>query len=124
MREVLWWANAALAFFLEIAALVALGYWGFQAGSGTPAKLALGLGTPLLAAVLWGLFAAPRARFAVPLPAVLAVKALVFAGATAALWATGHRTLAVAFAIVVVANTVVATVVRRAPGQAISGTRR
>src|SRR6266545_1533535 len=107
--EALRWANDALAFLLE---LVALAYWGARVGPGTPAKVALAVGAPLLAAIVWGLFAAPRARFAVPLVGVLVVKALVFGAAVAALATTGHRALAVAFAVVVVANTTVATLVR------------
>ncbi len=117
MRDALHWANATLAFLLEVAALVALGYWGFHTGAGIPAKLALGLGAPLLAAIVWGLFAAPKARFAVPFAAVLATKALVFGAATAALYATGHRVPAVVFAIVVVFNTTTLSLGRRA-GQA------
>jgi Protein of unknown function (DUF2568) len=117
MGEVLRWANDALAFLLELAALAALGYWGWRLGSGMPAKVTASIGAPLLAAIAWGLFAAPRARFAVPLAGVLVVKALVFGAAAAALAATGHRALAVAFAVVVVANTTVATVVRNRASQ-------
>ena len=45
-------ANLALRFLLELCALVALGYWGFKTGSGAIAKFALGIGTPLVAAVV------------------------------------------------------------------------
>jgi hypothetical protein len=79
--------------------------------------VALGIGGPLLAAVVWGLFAAPRAKFAVPLVGVLAVKALVFGAAATALYATGNRALAVTFAVIVVANTAIVTLTRnRAQG--------
>ena len=61
------WVNLALAFLLELCALGALGYWGVRTGDGPVAKVALGLGAPLCAAVLWGLFAAPRAPVSVPL---------------------------------------------------------
>jgi hypothetical protein len=37
-------ANLALAFFLELGVLVALGYWGFQTGQGTIARIGLGTG--------------------------------------------------------------------------------
>lgn len=104
--------NEGLAFLLEVLALVALGYWGWHTGSGTPVKVLLVIGVPLLAAVLWGLFAAPRARFRVPLGAVLAVKALVFGAATAALYATGHPVLGTVFAVVVGANTGYVTLTR------------
>jgi hypothetical protein len=106
-------ANDALAFLLELVALVALGYWGFRTGDGTPAKVALAVGAPLAAAVVWGLFAAPRATFKVPLAGVVAVKVLVFGAATAAFFATGHPVLGTVFAIVVVANTTVVTLGRR-----------
>jgi hypothetical protein len=103
VRQAFHWANLALAFALELCALAALCYWGFSVGGGPVAKAALGIGAPLCAAVLWGLFAAPRAPVSVPLLGP-GTKLLVFGSATLALYATGHRTLAVVFAIVVIAN--------------------
>jgi Protein of unknown function (DUF2568) len=101
--QVFHWANLALAFLLELCALAALGYWGVRVGGGPVTKVALGLGGPLLAAILWGLFAAPRAPVSVPLVG-LGVQLLVFGSAALALYATGHRFLAIAFAILVVVN--------------------
>jgi hypothetical protein len=93
----------AIRFGLELAALVALGYWGFKTGGGTVTKIVLGLGAPLLAAVLWGLFASPKARF--PNEALRAVVEIaVFGGAALALAAAGHTQLAVAFAVVAVVD--------------------
>ncbi|MFD0328689.1 YrdB family protein [Streptacidiphilus monticola] len=66
-------ANELLAFVIEVLALLALGWWGAHAAGWWLALL-----LPLAAAVLWGLFAAPKATFRVALPAVLAVKAVVF----------------------------------------------
>ena len=97
------WAILMLAFLLELCALAALGYWGARTGGGPVAKVALGLGAPLFAAVLWGTFAAPKAPVSVPLVG-LGVKLAVFGSAATALYATGHRTLALAFAVLVVAN--------------------
>jgi Protein of unknown function (DUF2568) len=101
--QTLYWANLALAFALELCALVALGLWGFSVGGGPVAKAALGLGAPLCAAVLWGLFAAPRAPVSVPFLRFV-VKVVVFGSASLALYATGHRALAVIFAFIVGAN--------------------
>jgi len=110
--QALHWANLTVAFLLELCALAALGYWGVHVGGGPATRTALGIGAPLLAAVLWGLFAAPRAP--VSLPAVtFAVKLLVFGSAALALYATGHRALAAAFAVLVVANTLL---LRRSQG--------
>jgi Protein of unknown function (DUF2568) len=107
-------ANEALAFVMELLALGGLAWWGADAGGGLAAKVLLGAGAPILAAVAWGLFAAPRARFEVPLAAVLAVKAVVFGLAAGGVWAIGRPQLAIAFAVIAIINTAVATVDRDA----------
>ena len=56
---------AAAAFLLELAALAALAYWGAVSGTGAWAWV-LGVLTPLVAAVLWGTFASPRAPVRLP----------------------------------------------------------
>ncbi|WP_063770622.1 YrdB family protein [Streptacidiphilus carbonis] len=107
-------ANEGLAFLLELAAFAVLAWWGFSTGSGVPVHLLLGLGTPAAGMVLWGLVAAPRARFRVPLPGVLLVKVLVFGGAAVCLGLIGHGGWAIAFGVVALVNTAVATVDRNA----------
>jgi Protein of unknown function (DUF2568) len=99
-------ANLALRFLLELCALVALGYWGFRTGSGAITKVALGIGAPLVAAVVWGVFVAPRAPLEPPGVVVLLLQVLVFGSAVAGLAATGYRTLALGFAVVVVINAI------------------
>lgn len=96
--------NETLAFLVEVAALAALAWWGAQAGRGLAAHVLLGVAAPLLAAVVWGLFAAPRARIRLPIAGVLAVKAVVFGAATAALYGAGHPAMAAAFAVVAAAD--------------------
>ncbi|HEX9065881.1 MAG TPA: YrdB family protein [Streptosporangiaceae bacterium] len=108
MSKSLYAANEAVAFLLELLVLVVLGLWGFETGPNTAVSILLGLGTPALAAVVWGLFAAPRARFPLPLAGTLAVKAVVFAAAVAALAALGQPVLAAVLAVVLAANTAVA----------------
>ena len=100
--------NEAVAFILEILALVALGWWGFSVHP------LLGIAAPLLAIIVWGLFAAPRARYQVSIIAVLLVKDLVFGAATIALFALDEPGLAITFAIVAVINTAIATIDRNA----------
>ncbi|RSN64795.1 YrdB family protein [Actinomadura sp. WAC 06369] len=107
-------ANEGLAFLVEMAAFAALAWWGFDAGGGLPAGLALGAAAPAAAIVLWGLFAAPKARYDAGLPAVLLVKAAVFAAAALALLGVGHSTPAIAFAAIALVNTVLATLDRNA----------
>jgi hypothetical protein len=96
--------NLGARFLLELCALVALGYWGFKVGVGPLAKVALGLGAPLLAAVVWGLFVAPQATVAVPHAAHLGLQVLVFGLAAGGLAAAGRPALAGAFGVVVVLN--------------------
>ncbi|GAA4633205.1 hypothetical protein GCM10023196_069880 [Actinoallomurus vinaceus] len=107
-------ANEALAFLLEIAALAVLAWWGVRTGDGVLLKAVLGIGAPAVAAVVWGLFAAPKARVRLPLPAVLLVKLLVFGAATAALYGLDHPGLALGFAVIVVANTAIVSLDRDA----------
>jgi hypothetical protein len=96
-------AYLGLAFLLELCALAALAYWGAHAGESPIIKTALSVGAPLLAAVLWGMFAAPRAPIAVPVLAS-AARTLVFGAAATALAFAGYARLAAAFIVVVIAN--------------------
>ncbi|GGS89646.1 hypothetical protein GCM10010222_34010 [Streptomyces tanashiensis] len=106
--------NEGLAFLLELAALAVLAWWGWESAENTALRLLLAIAAPGLAAVVWGLFAAPRARFPVPLAGVLLVKALVFGAAAVALHALDRPVWAVSFAAVALANTALATADRRA----------
>ena len=106
MVEVIKGANLLLRFLLELCALGALGYWGFKIGSVTITKIALGVGAPLAAAIVWGVFVSPRAPVELPGLVVLLLQVLVFGAAAAALVASGHRTLAMAFGVIVVINAV------------------
>ncbi|MER6540692.1 YrdB family protein [Streptomyces sp900105755] len=106
--------NEGLAFLLEIAALAVLAWWGWQSVESRALGFLVAVAAPAAAAVLWGIFAAPKARIPVPLPAVLAVKALVFGAASAALCAMDHAAWATTFAVLAVANTTLATLDRQA----------
>lgn len=99
-------ANAGLAFFLELGVLVALGYWGFQVGQGTIAKIGLGIGAPVVAAVVWSLFGAPTAVWHLYDPWRLILYIVFFGSAALALYAAGQHILGVAFALVFVLNCV------------------
>ncbi len=116
-------ANEALAFLLELAAIAALGWWGFSTGHGPVPRTALGLGAPIAAMALWALFAAPKATFPVAIPLVLLVKAVVFGAAVLACHALGHPGPAWTFAVVAVLNTALATADRDALTTASRATR-
>jgi hypothetical protein len=104
MLESIKGANLALRFLLELCALGALGYWGFKTGGGLIAKIGLGIGAPLIAAVVWGTFLSPQAPVRLSGLLVLILQALVFGSAAAGLVATGHRTLALVFVVIVAIN--------------------
>jgi hypothetical protein len=104
MSSVIKTGNLALAFLLELCILAALADWGLQTGSGPLAKTVLGIGAPLLTAVIWGLFLARKATVRMPRPIYAALKAAIFFLAMLALAVAGHPTLAWIFAVVAALN--------------------
>ena len=96
--------NLALAFLLELCLLAALGYWGYHTGQNTLARWLLMIGVPLVLAVLWGIFLAPKSAVALPHGVKLAGKFVAFAIGVLALWSVGQSTWAAIFAVVVVVN--------------------
>jgi hypothetical protein len=75
-------------FLLELAALVALLYSGITVVGGA-LGLIVGVAVAAAAAIVWGLYVAPRARIALPTPARLAVELAVFVTATIGLFVAG-----------------------------------
>ena len=100
------WLTAA--FVSELAALAALGYWGFSLDAPPALRIALAIGAVLVAGVLWGVFAAPRAPVRVTALTIL-VKVLVFGSAVVALIATKHPRLAIALAVLAVLGSVLSS---------------
>src|SRR6266571_8327444 len=97
-------ANLALAFFLELGVLAALGYWGFKTGQGTIARIGLGIGAPAVAVVVWALFGAPQSAWRLQGPWLLMLRVVFFGSAALALFAAGQRILSVALALVFAVN--------------------
>jgi hypothetical protein len=92
--------NLAFRFLLELAALVAIGYWGWVQHEGVW-RFVLAIGLPLLAAALWGIFRVPddasssgRAPVAVPGGVRLLLELAFFAFAAWALFDAGQSVLA------------------------------
>jgi hypothetical protein len=96
--------NSAVRFLLELCVLAAVGYWGFKTGSGWYLKVLLGIGAPLLIAVIWGIFGAPKANMQFHGLMLLALEVLVFGSGVAALFATKNYSLAWSFAVIVIVN--------------------
>jgi hypothetical protein len=109
-------AAAGLAFLLELCALAALGYWGAQAASGAWAVV-LAVATPLVAAVLWGTFASPRAPVRLATVPKVALRLTVLFGSAVALAVAGQGALAIVFAVVIAADELALVVL----GQPVAG---
>lgn len=96
--------NLALRFLLELAALAALAVWGVHAGHSPGADVALGVGAPLLATILWGTYAAPRAPRQLEGTPLAVIQLTVLLAGAAALAAAAHVALGVILAVIVLAN--------------------
>jgi hypothetical protein len=101
-------ALLAVRFGLELAALAALAYWGFSEFDGVLAVL-FGIGAPLAAAVVWGLFVSPKARYGSPARQAVG-EALVFGAAVIALFDADQLVLAIVFAVAAVVDGVLVRV--------------
>lgn len=96
--------NLGIRFLLELCILSAVGYWGFASHATWGAKTGWGIGLPLLIAVLWGSFGAPKATFPLHGLPLLLFELLIFGAAPVALVAAHQPTLAAAFVVVYVLN--------------------
>lgn len=81
--------NLTVRFACEIAALVALVWWGWPA---------LGFVAALAVGVFWGTFIGPKAKRRLSDPARFAVELAIFAVATVGYWAVGQHGVAAVFA--------------------------
>lgn len=97
-------ASLTLQFLLELAALAAYGYWGYDTGSSSLAHVALVIAVPAAAAIVWGLFGSPKAPYHLSGVRRLLLEVVFFGLAAVALVVSGHLVLGVAFAAIVAAN--------------------
>jgi hypothetical protein len=100
-------ANAALRFFLELAALAAMGYWGWTQHAGWLRWL-WALGLPLTAAALWGVFRVPGdpgdAPVAVPGIVRLLLEVVFFGGSVWLLAQAGRPTWSLVLGVFLVGH--------------------
>ena len=98
-------ANDVVAFLVEVLVLVLLAWAGFSADASWLLRVLLGVGLPVVAAALWGLFAAPRARVSSE-PLRLVTKVVVLGAGVVAGFLVLPTVWAVVVAVVVVVNLV------------------
>jgi hypothetical protein len=100
--------NLAVRFLLELAALAAMAYWGWSQHTG-PLRFVFAIGVPLLAAILWFVFAVPQdpsrsGKAPVPVPGIvrLVLELAIFGFAAWALYDSAKPTLGLILAIVAI----------------------
>ena len=98
--------NLLVRFLLELCLLAAVGYWGFKTHSGWAMKIVFGIGLPILIAVLWGLFIAPRAIYPLSGISYLVVELILLGSGAVALFASGKPNLGWIYMVVLVVNKV------------------
>ena len=106
-------ASFGLQFLLELAALAALGYWGFGAGGGTATCWLLGVGAPALAALFWAVFGSPRAPLHARGAGRLHVEGIFFGSAVLALAAANQLWLAIGLGALLAGNIALLRLLRR-----------
>ena len=93
-----------LRFVLELCALAALAYAGWQTTDQVWLRVLAAVGLPVVAAVVWGRWVAPKASHPIPEPLRLVPEWVVFGSAAVALAVTGHVNLAAVLAVLAAAN--------------------
>lgn len=99
--------NDVLRFLLELFALFSLGYWGYLAWPFPWPGLLYMIGAPLFAALVWGLFRSPKARFPLDPVGRALVEILVMGSAAAAWFMLGHPVVGAIFGVVAAVSGIV-----------------
>ncbi len=104
--EVLKHLNLALRFALELCMLAALAYGGYSLSVPMWLKVALAIALPVIAATIWGLFIAPKAKFPLNAGWRIVLETALFGVACLLLAVFHHAYLAIGLAVLVVINEV------------------
>jgi Protein of unknown function (DUF2568) len=104
--------NLTVKFLLELAALALLGYWGAVVGDGFSAVL-LAVAAPALMAVVWGMFAAPRATRRLPPATRVPLELGIFALAGVAGFVAGAVVASTVFLVLAALNAIGLTLFRQ-----------
>jgi quinol-cytochrome oxidoreductase complex cytochrome b subunit len=95
--------NLMLRFSLELFALGSLAYWGAQTGKGSM-KVLLAIGSPLIVAIVWGIFGSPRSLVQLSPSMHMLLELLVFGLPSIALYTSGKPSLAIIYITVAIIN--------------------
>lgn len=105
--------NQTVYFLLELSMLGSFGYAGFHSSQHSYGKYLLAIGLPLIAAILWGIFAAPRSAHRLE-PVYRSLFALTLFGISFfLLYRTGQPRLAIILGITALLSVVTALVIKQ-----------
>ncbi len=99
--------NDVLRFLLELFALFSLGFWGYLAWPFPVPGVFFMIGTPLFAAVVWGLFRSPKAVLPVDPVGKVLVEIFVMGAAVGAWFMLGYPIVGLLFGVVAAASGVI-----------------
>jgi hypothetical protein len=102
--------NLAVRFLLELCMLAAVAFWGFKTQNNWLMKILLGIGLPVLIAVLWGMFLAPKATHRLSGAPFFALELALFSTGAFSLFAGGAQILGWAYTITLIVNTILLVV--------------
>lgn len=111
--EILKFFNLGFRFLLELYILAIFGYWGFKTGNNTFMKFLLGLGSPILFAMVWGAFLAPKSSMRLSEPWLSLLEVVIFALSAWALYSKGKANLTIPFGIVYLLNKILMVIWRQ-----------
>ena len=89
---------------MELAVLLFIGYWGFTIDGNMLGKGLAGIGVPLVIAVLWSAFVAPKATYSISALGKIAIEAAIFLLGIYAVYACFGKMAALLLAIMMVVN--------------------
>lgn len=104
--ELLKGVNLLVRFLLELCMYAVVGYWGFKTQSSWIMKIILGIGLPLLIAVLWSIFLAPKATHPLRGISRLPLELILLGSGALALFASGRANLGWIYIAVLAINEV------------------
>jgi len=93
-----------IAFLLELAMLFSLGYYGFHTNMGKAGEFILGISLPVVAILLWGFLAAPKAKHRLPFPYLIPFKLILFLLTAFLLYQSGQQKWAFIFASIAIVS--------------------
>jgi hypothetical protein len=111
--EVIKALNLGIRFLLELCILIILGYWGFKTGGQTLTKTLLGVGGPVLFAIVWGTFLAPKSSMRLRDPWLLIIEIVIFSLVILALYKASGSALAIPFGTIYILNKILMMIWRQ-----------